>query len=176
MLLEPDSLVFPYGLQTYAQSGNKELTDMSQTYDPVAKLNELIKGIDFAMLTTIRPDGSLHGCPMATHEVDADGVIWFFSHINTEKVEAIRADHRVNLAYSDADSQRYVSISGRCELVLDHVKAKQLWKPYGPWFPKGIEDPSLILLKVHILEAEYWHGEQSRMVKLEGFAKTSVTG
>ena len=99
---------------------------MAQTYDPVATLNELIKEIDFAMLTTIRSDGSLHGCPMATQEVDADGIIWFFSHAKTEKVEAIRTDPRVNLAYSDADSQRYVSISGRCELVREHGKAKPI--------------------------------------------------
>ncbi|HEY5177769.1 MAG TPA: pyridoxamine 5'-phosphate oxidase family protein [Terriglobales bacterium] len=150
---------------------------MAQTYDPVAKLNELIRDIDFAMLTTIRTNGSLHSCPMATKEVDADGVIWFFSHINTEKVEAIRTDPRVNLAYSDADSQRYVSIAGRCELVRDHVKAKQLWKPvYETWFPRGIEDPNLILLKVHVQEADYWHTDESRMVKLLGFANTSISG
>ena len=150
---------------------------MAQTYDPVAKLNELIKDIDFAMLTTIRTNGSLHSCPMATRQVDTDGIIWFFSHINTEKVEAIRTDPRVNLAYSDADSQRYVSITGRCELVRDHVKAKQLWKPvYETWFPRGIEDPNLILLKVHVQEADYWHTDESRMVKLLGFANTSISG
>jgi general stress protein 26 len=148
---------------------------MAQTYDPVAKLNELIKEIDFAMLTTIRSDGSLHSCPMATQDVDADGVIWFFSHAKTEKVEAIRTDPRVNLAYSDVGSQRYVSISGRCEPVRDHVKAKQLWKPvYGTWFPKGIEDPNLILLKVQVQEADYWHTDESRMVKLPGFAKAGI--
>jgi general stress protein 26 len=149
---------------------------MVQTDNPVAKLNELIKGIDFAMLTTIRPDGSLHSCPMAAQEVDADGVIWFFSGTNTKKVEAIRTDHRVNLAFSDADSQRYVSITGRCEMVRDLVKAKQLWKPYGTWFPKGIQDPNLILLKVHVQEAEYWLASKSRMVSVVGFAKASVNG
>ena len=148
---------------------------MAHTYDPVAKLNELIKGIDFAMLTTIHSDGSLHSCPMATQDVDGDGAIWFFSHAKTEKVEAIRIDPRVNLAYSDADSQRYVSISGRCELVRDHAKAKQLWKPvYGTWFPKGIEDPNLILLKVQVQEADYWHTDESRMVKVPGFAKAGI--
>jgi general stress protein 26 len=148
---------------------------MAQTYDSVAKLNELIRGIDFAMLTTIRPDGSLHSCPMATQEVDADGIIWFFSHSNTEKVDALRTESRVNLAYSDADGQQYVSISGKCELVCDHAKAKQLWKPvYETWFPKGIDDPNLILLKVHVQGADYWHTDQGRMVKVEGFAKASI--
>lgn len=150
---------------------------MAQTYDPVAKLNELIKGIDFAMLTTIRSDGSLHSCPMATQDVDGDGVIWSFSDSNTQKVEAIRTDPRVNLAYSDVGSQRYVSIAGRCELVRDPVKAKQLWSPlYRTWFPKGLEDPNLILLKIHVQEAEYWHAPEGRMVKLPGFAKAGIAG
>ena len=148
---------------------------MAQIYEPVAKLNELTKGIDFAMLTTIRSDGSLHSCPMATQEVDADGIIWFFSDTNTEKVEAARTQRRVNLAYSDASSERYVSISGKCELMRDHVKAQELWKPlYKTWFAKGIDDPNLILLKIHVEEAEYWDAAEGRMVKLPGFVKTSI--
>ena len=145
---------------------------MAQTQDPVVRINELIKGIEFAMLTTIRPDGSLHSCPMATQQVDRDGVVWFFSGNNTEKVEAIKTDSRVNLAYSDAGGQRYVSITGHAELIRDHVKAKELWNPlYRTWFPKGIEDPNLILLKIHILDAEYWDGAEGRMARLPGFAK-----
>ena len=147
---------------------------MAETKDPVTKLKELIKGIDFAMLTTIRPDGSLHSCAMATAEIDGDGVVWFFSGNNSEKVEAIKSDPRVNLAYSDASGQRYISITGRCELVRDHVKARELWNPlYKAWFPKGIEDPNLILLSVHIQEAEYWSAAEGRMVRLTGFAKTA---
>jgi general stress protein 26 len=144
---------------------------MAQTYDPVAKLNELIKGIEFAMLTTIRPSGRLHSCPMATTEAEGDGVLWFFSGNNTEKVEAIKTDPRVNLAYSDASSQRYVSITGNAEPVRDHVKAKELWKPlYNAWFPMGLQDPNLILLKVNIQVAEYWDATAGSMVLLAGFA------
>lgn len=148
---------------------------MAQTNDPVAKLNELTKGINFAMLTTIRSDGSLHSCPMAPQDVDADGTLWFFSDTNTDKVEALRTNRRVNLAYSDAGSERYISISGKCELVRDHVKTQELWKPlYKTWFAKGIDDPDLILLKVYVQEAEYWDAPQGRMVQLEGLAKTSM--
>ncbi|MDR3748136.1 MAG: pyridoxamine 5'-phosphate oxidase family protein [Acidobacteriota bacterium] len=144
---------------------------MAQSTDAVARLNELTKGIDYVMLTTVRTDGTLHSCPMATQTADADGAIWFFSGNHSEKVEAIKTDQRVNLAYSDAASQRYVSVTGNCELVRDHVKAKELWNPaYKAWFPKGIEDPNLILLRVLILEAEYWDAAQGHMVKLTGFS------
>jgi len=145
---------------------------MADSYDPVAMLNELIKGIEFAMLTTVRPDGGLHSCAMATAEIDDDGVVWFFSGNDSAKVEAIKSDPRVNLAYSDSSGERYVSISGHAEPVRDHVKAKQLWSPlYETWFPKGIGDPNLILLKVHIRGAEYWDAAVGCMVRLSGFAK-----
>jgi general stress protein 26 len=139
--------------------------------DPVAMLNELIKGIEFAMLTTIRPNGRLRSCPMAATAVEGDGVLWFFSGNNTEKVEAIKTNPHVNLAYSDAGSQRYVSITGNAEPVRDHIKAKELWKPlYNEWFPMGLQDPNLILLKVHIESAEYWNETAGRMVPVSGFA------
>jgi general stress protein 26 len=144
---------------------------MAEAYDPIASLNELIKGIDFAMLTTIRTNGSLHSCPMASEKVHNDGMLWFFSSNNSEKVEAIKTDPRVNLAYSDPGTQRYVSITGNAEPVRDHLKANALWNPrYEAWFPKGVQDPNLILLRVRIRGVEYWDEAAGRMAKLAGFA------
>ena len=135
----------------------------------IAQLNEMICGIDVAILTTLRPDGTLHSCPMAAHLADESGVLWFISASNTEKVEAVRTSQRVNLAYADQASQRYVSISGFCELVRDHLMAKRLWDPsYTSWFPHGLDDPNLILLKVDIQQEEYWDASHGRMEMLLG--------
>lgn len=148
---------------------------MAQTYDPVSRLNELIAGIDFAILTTVRPDTTLHSCPMAAHAADPAGVFWFISHSNTEKVEAVRTIQRVNLAFAEHATHRYVSVSGFCELVRDQSKQKELWDPsYASWFPAGLDDPSLILLKIDVQQAEYWNPEQRRMVELLGFNKQPV--
>jgi general stress protein 26 len=148
---------------------------MAQTNDPVARLNEVITGIGFAMLTTVRPDGTLHSCPMASAGTDPEGVIWFFAANNTEKVEAIRTSQRVNLAYVDHPAKRYVSVSGYCELVREHVKAKELWNPdYKAWFRGGLDDPNLILLKVNVQQAEYWDAAHGRMVQLAGFANAAI--
>jgi len=145
---------------------------MAQNDGLVAKLNGLIRGIEFAMLTTIRPNGTLHSCPMATSEVDSDGVLWFFTANNTEKVEAVKTDARVNLAYSDATGQRYISITGNAEPVRDHLKAKELWSSrFQAWFPMGLQDPNLILLRVVIRGVEYWDTTAGRMTPLPGFAR-----
>jgi len=148
---------------------------MAQSYDPVARLSELISGVEIAILTTISPDGSLHSCPMTAHGVEAPGVLWFLSGSNTEKVEAVRTIQRVNVSFADHDAQRYVSVSGFCELVRDHVKAKQLWQDsYKSWFAGGLDDPNLILLKVDVQQAEYWSVAESGMVQLLGFNKPAI--
>ena len=97
---------------------------MVSTYDPIASLNEQIKGIEVAMLTTVYPDSTLHSCPMVAQPAGADGVMWFLTGSNTDKVEAIHTSQRMNLAFSDPVGQRYISVSGYCELVRDHVKSR----------------------------------------------------
>ncbi len=123
------------------------------------------------MLTTIRANGTLHSCPMAARPAAPDATFWFFSGNHSQKVDAVKVDSHVNLAYSDPGSQRYVSVTGQCELVRDHARAKELWEPaYKAWYPKGLDDPNLILLRVLILDAEYWDAGQGRMLQLTGFA------
>ncbi len=143
---------------------------------PVARLNELIRGIELAILTTVRPDSSLHSCPMAVQSADGTGSFWFITNANTEKVEAVRAVQRVNLCFTAPAANRYVSVSGFCELIRDHIKAKELWhSDYKSWFPGGLEDPDLILMKIVVYQAEYWDPARARMVSLEGFDQTAIT-
>jgi len=145
---------------------------MAEVSDPIARLNELISGIPVAILTTQRPDGSLHSCPMMTYPADTSGVLWFLAGDHSEKAEAIRTSQQVNLSYADAATQRYISVSGFCELIRDRAFARQLWHPeYASWFRGGIDDPTLILMKVDIQQAEYWDASHGRMMPLLGFTR-----
>ena len=145
---------------------------MPEISGPVVQLNEAIRGISTAILTTQRPDGSLHSCPMAAHLADDAGALWFLSHNSTEKVEAVRTQPQVNVAFADHAAQRYVSVSGYCELVRDHDLARQLWDPsYSSWFPAGVDDANLVLMKVAVQRAECWDAAKGRMVTVTGFAQ-----
>ena len=144
---------------------------MAPTPSAVAQLNQLIQGIKNAILTTVRPDGSLHSCPMVSRPAEENGVLWFITHNHSEKVEAVRTSQRVNLAFADDASERYISVSGYCELVRDHGRAKLLWDPgYAGWFPGGPDDRELVLLKVVIEHAEYWDAKNGGMVPVKGFS------
>ena len=143
----------------------------------VQKLSELIKDIEIAMLTTAMPDGSLRSRPMMTQKSEFDGVLWFFTDARAGKVHELEADSHVNLSYAAPSHQRYVSVSGRANMVQDRDKVRELWSPvHKAWFPGGPDDPSLGLLKVEVAEAEYWDSPSGAVVKLVGLAKALVTG
>ncbi|HYE18292.1 MAG TPA: pyridoxamine 5'-phosphate oxidase family protein [Tepidisphaeraceae bacterium] len=143
----------------------------------IHKLAELIKGINIAMLTTVGDNGALHSRPMATQQAEFDGVLWFFTEAESGKVHEVQQDKHVNLSYADPSGNRFVSVSGLAQLVRDRAKAEELWSPiHKAWFPKGLDDPNLALLRVQVTQAEYWDGPSSTLVKLYGFAKAMVTG
>jgi len=143
-----------------------------------ARLNQLISDLHIAMLTTATADGSLRSRPMATQQVDLiDGVLWFFSASDSPKADEILHQKAVNLAYMSVDKQRYVSVSGEAHVVRDKTKTRQLWKPAAKaWFPGGVEDPNLVLLRVDVVSAEYWDAPSSKMVQFYGLAKLAFTG
>ena len=144
--------------------------------EAVDKLKELLEGIDFCMLTTIDA-GHLRSRPMSTQQLEFDGELWFFTSDNTHKVDEIQKDGRVNVAYSQPDENRYVSVSGRAEMVKDRAKIEELWNPiHKAWFPEGLDDPHLCLLKVNVEQAEYWDAPNSKIVQLYGLVKALATG
>ena len=148
-----------------------------QTSEIIKKFGELVAGIQVAMLTTINKEGKLKSRPMATQQIEHDGDLWFFTGIHSQKVDDLRKLHQVDISYSDTVKNRYVSVSGSAELVQDANKAKELWSPfYKAWFPKGLDDPELALLKVKIENIEYWDTPSSKMVHLIGLTKAVLTG
>ena len=144
--------------------------------ESIKKINELTEGIDFCMMTTI-DSGIMRSRPMSTQEFDFDGDLWFFTSDNTHKISEIEKDDRVNVAYSKPDDNTYVSISGKAEIVKDRAKTEELWSPVlKAWFPEGLDDPHLCLLKVGVEQAEYWDAPSSSIVQLFGMVKAIATG
>lgn len=145
--------------------------------EDIARLRELIKGIKFAMLTTVETDGSLRSRPMTVQETEFDGDLWFFTEADAPKVDEIQHDRQVNVALAAPDDQRYISLSGTARLVRDVQKQRELWsEPNKIWFPNGPEDPNLALLKVSVTRAEYWESGSNRVGRMLDFARAMITG
>lgn len=146
--------------------------------DDIQHFGKLIKKTRFAMMTTLSEvDGSLVSRPMSLQEAEFDGILWFFTRKSSALVKQIESNSKVNLAFSNIDNNSYVSASGHGEMLVDHQKAKELWNPFlKAWFPEGLVDPELCLIKVAVESAEYWESASAPIVKLVGFAKAILTG
>ncbi len=144
----------------------------------IKHLNEMVKGIRFAMLTTLsKEDGALRSRPMTLQQAEFDGNFWFFVGKSSPIVNDLLQNMRVNLAFADPARSSYVSVSGIGFLVEDRIKASELWTPMlKSWFPKGLSDPDLTLLRVHVEGADYWESPASKVVQLTGFAKAMISG
>ena len=145
--------------------------------DAIKTLQGLLKGIKFAMLTTVAEDGSLRSRPMAVPESAFDGDLWFFTEAGAGKVDEVQSDQHVNVVFADLERQRYISVSGLARVVRDPVTVRERWSAaYTSWFPRGVDDPSLALLRVTVTAAEHWESPSSPVVRILGFARTVATG
>lgn len=151
---------------------------MAERTEDLQKLRDMVKDIDFCMLTTIDENGDLHSRPMSVNgEIDPNGDIWFFTGISSHKVSDIENSPKVNVSFADPKNQKYVSVTGLAELVRDRRKIEELWKPeFKMWFPEGKDDPEIALLRIALEKAEYWDSPSSTIAYVLKFASAIVTG
>ena len=132
---------------------------MGRKDDSLEKLGKLIEGNDIAMLTTRTGDGRLLSRPLRMQEFDGEGALWFITDRNSHKAEEVRLQPQVNASFASAERNTYISIAGRASVVFDKARLSQLWQPaMSVFYPDGIDDPALCLLRVQAESAEYWDG------------------
>ncbi|UKT65524.1 pyridoxamine 5'-phosphate oxidase family protein [Pedobacter mucosus] len=143
----------------------------------IAILKEMAESVRTCMFTTFSTDNEFGSRPMGTAKIDDDGNVWFFTNEFSLKSKEISKDNNVLLAYSDPSKNTYLSVNGKAELVDDQIRKEAYWSIFiKAWFPKGVEDPNLILIKVTPEHAEYWDSSSSKAVVLFSILKAVVTG
>lgn len=158
----------------------KITTGKIQQEDAVTKFRQLAHDVNTCMFTTIDDNMQLFSRPMATVQVDDQGNAWFFTSEFSEKVSEISRDSTVYLIYSHPKHNIYVTVKGKCTMVLDRARMRELWKPdMKAWLPGGIDDPKTCLLKVITEDAHYWNSTSQKMTvffnRLKGNEKLSGT-
>jgi len=132
--------------------------------EDVKKFKDLIMYVDVCMFTTLDDNYKLHSRPMSTAQVDGEGNAWFFTNEFSEKINEISRDNAVNLIYSDPAKNIYVNVKGTCTMIIDRKKMEELWTPVlKAWFPDGLDDPKLCLVKVVTEDAYFWNNKASKM-------------
>jgi len=132
--------------------------------EAIQKLKNLVNEVGVCMFTTMDDEFAMSGRPMTTTSVDDEGNIWFFTNEFSERINELSKGNIVHLMYSHPAKNIYVDVKGSCSLVIDRKKMEELWQPaLKHWFPEGLEDPKLCLIKVSTETAHYWNHSSSKM-------------
>ncbi|WP_460772602.1 pyridoxamine 5'-phosphate oxidase family protein [Microbacterium sp. GXF7504] len=127
-------------------------------------LVRLMKDFRFAMLATVAPDGSLVAHPLTVQDAEFDGDLWFVLSTRSTTAQNLARDRQANVSLSS--NTAWVSLSGEASFVEDRAKLEEVWSPVlEAWFPDGIDDPSVGLLKFTADGAEYWHSPGGVVVR-----------
>ena len=135
-----------------------------QDQEAIAKFKELVDEVSICMFTTLDDEANLSSRPMITSSVDEEGNVWFFTNEFSEKISELSKDNLVHLIYSHPVKNIYVDVKGTCSVLIDKMKMKELWtSKLETWFPEGIDDPRLCLVKVSTETAHFWNHSSSKM-------------
>ncbi|WP_350655603.1 pyridoxamine 5'-phosphate oxidase family protein [Psychrobacter sp. S1-30-MNA-CIBAN-0213] len=124
----------------------------------IDKIQDVIKDVKFAMMSTVNSKGDIHAWPMTTSEASiGDKEIWFIGDKKSDVVKDIQDNPKIGLSYASQDEKDYVSISANAELPTDKDKLDELWSPvYNAFFEHGKEDENVQLIKVVPHGVECW--------------------
>ena len=147
-------------------------------------LYALIDGIEVAMFTTRRPDGSLVSRPMQVQERRAGTDLWFVTDVESHKLEELAHDRHVNLGFYRDRTREWVSVSGTAVLTQDRNLIHEMYKPdWRAWFGDqggerdgGPDDPRLALILIDAHSVVYSKQDRPTPVVLFQIARAMVTG
>ncbi|CAM3646227.1 pyridoxamine 5'-phosphate oxidase family protein [Nocardioides zeicaulis] len=140
---------------------------MSDHDEQVRTVAEIMRKTDIAVLTYVAREGALVSTPMGTQDFEEPGTTWFLTERSSDKVQAIEADARVNVAYSSKAG--WVSLSGTARVSEDRAKLRELWDASaGAFMSGGPDDPDNVLLEIDGSTAEYWEspGKAAAVVQM----------
>ncbi|WP_019947190.1 pyridoxamine 5'-phosphate oxidase family protein [Hymenobacter aerophilus] len=154
------------------------MAEKTPVTNDVKKLLEKIKDINICMMTTTSDeDQSLRSRPMATQKPEADNSLLFLTDKDSAKVYEVKKDSHVGLSYGNPDDSVYASVSGRCNAYRDQAKIDELWsEDMKAWFPKGKDDPNIMILKVEIDKGEYWDSPSGLLSRAYAYVRSVATG
>jgi general stress protein 26 len=145
--------------------------------EAVKKFKKLAEDVRVCMFITNTNAEDEHTRPMSTIEVEEDGTLWFFTDIRSIKIEEVAADKEVHLTYAHPGKESYMDVWGSAKVVTDKQQIKDKWSPIiKAWFPDGVDDPNIALLKIKPNQCYYWDAETGKMVQFLKMAAAAITG
>ena len=149
---------------------------MSDAAADIDRVWTLVKEIPIAMVVTHEGEqGNMRGRPMAARPSREEGAIYFLTDVDSPKADEIRNDDVICLAWADHRKKKYLSITGRGEIIDNRDRIKQIWSIFDKAFWPDESDPRIRILRVTPESAEFWEGAGALVTAVKLVA-ASVSG
>src|SRR5687768_757393 len=146
--------------------------------DALTKIRELLKQFPIAFMVTAQ-DNTIVARPIGVVGDHAafDGSLWFITDRRSRKVQAIQGGATTALLFQNDREGAYLHLTGRAVVVEDAERLKKLYTPVQrTWFPDGLDDPHMTLLRFDASTGNYWDGHASMLRLAFALAKSVMTG
>jgi general stress protein 26 len=148
-------------LQLPAQEVNQHLNRITAYKDEINDLKSIIAITNTGILFTHGSVGKLNGRAMTTVKIEQNANLWFFTNEFSRHVSEICKNNRVVINYTVPLSNTYAVVRGKAYLTREINKINELYVPaIKTWFPAGLNDPSMILLRVEPVEIQCWQSDE----------------
>lgn len=123
--------------------------------DPEGSLWAELESVNAGMLGI---DGSgQHMQPMAHHVDRAGQRLWFLTKRDTDLAEALTPGSKAHFTIISKGQDFHACMSGPIDEEEDRSFLDALWNPaVASLFPKGKEDPSLMMIALQVTDAAIW--------------------
>ena len=136
-------------------------------------LVQALRGIDFAMLSTITATGDVASRPMSNNgEVDYSGTSYYFTWASARMVKDIEANPEAGVTFQGRGGifgkpPTFIFVQGTAEVITDKAAFAEHWNPgLDRWFTEGPATPGVVMLVVNAGRMTYWDGEDNETFTL----------
>ena len=140
------------------------------------KLWEEIAETRFGMLGAASARAE-HFVPMTTFAEPETGSLWFYTQTDNSLAEAAQTGATGLYVFMSKDRKLQAAIRGRLTASADPLHRDKFWSPVvSAYFPKGKNDPHLIMLRLACEDTEVWVSDSNVVKFAFEIAKANLTG
>ena len=134
------------------------------------KIADMVKSGNSCFFCTLASNGQMHARPMTVTEVEDNGVLWFFTEIDSLKTIELDRDPMATLFFKEGDNAGHLKLDVHVSQTTDPAVIHRLWSPMlRTWFTEGENDPRICVLRAEPVSGEYWdnrHGAAIAGIKM----------
>lgn len=156
---------------------NGPVTKEYLSLDNRKKLKEFVEKHEVGIFCVQNESGGISSYPLIIQSFDLDCCVWFFVNAQGHIAKGIERSPNVAFHIHDFNTHESLSLEGIGSLVTDRITAYRLWHPrFRAWFPDGIVDKDLRLLKLDIKLAHLWQAPSEVPLTLTSAMQSVING